>query len=206
MLQEKEKIIITYPSSRRGFIKGMIGTSLVITIPFVDSCQANHLVNDGQLGKMSQMASDILDILFPYKGNGPSSQKINAYQYLNWILTDENYDKDIKNSLLKGFSKLDEFTKTIFSNPFESLPQNKQKNIILKIQKTSWGEHLISRLLSIILDALVIDPIYGYNTNGIGWTWLQHIPGRPRPTPQNKYPKILDRKKELVIISDLKHL
>jgi len=45
-------------------------------------------------------------------------------------------------------------------------------------------------LLTYILEALLTDPVYGGNPNGIGWTWLQHQPGFPTPTEDKKYYKL----------------
>jgi gluconate 2-dehydrogenase gamma chain len=37
-------------------------------------------------------------------------------------------------------------------------------------------------LLDYIMEALLTDPVYGGNPNSIGWQWLKHQPGFPRPT------------------------
>ena len=47
---------------------------------------------------------------------------------------------------------------------------------------------MMNRVLSYILEALATDPIYGGNTNEIGWDWLEHQPGMPRPSTTNKHP------------------
>jgi len=45
-------------------------------------------------------------------------------------------------------------------------------------------------LLTYLLEALLADPVYAGNPNGIGWKWLQHQPGFPRPTKNKKYFKL----------------
>jgi len=45
-------------------------------------------------------------------------------------------------------------------------------------------------MLTLIFEALLLDPIYGVNTNNIGWNWLNHDPGVPRPNKENMYPTI----------------
>jgi gluconate 2-dehydrogenase gamma chain len=45
----------------------------------------------------------------------------------------------------------------------------------------------LSSLLKYIFEALLTDPIYGGNPNSMGWEWLDHTPGQPRPNPANRY-------------------
>ena len=49
------------------------------------------------------------------------------------------------------------------------------------------GENWLSTLLLYIFEALLTDPVYGGNPNGIGWKWLGHNPGLPRPTADKRY-------------------
>jgi len=42
-------------------------------------------------------------------------------------------------------------------------------------------------VLGYIFEALLVDPVYGGNPNGIGWKWLEHQPGLPRPTADKRY-------------------
>jgi gluconate 2-dehydrogenase gamma chain len=41
------------------------------------------------------------------------------------------------------------------------------------------------------MEALLTDPAYGGNPGGIGWRWLQHVPGYPRPPMDKIYPELL---------------
>jgi gluconate 2-dehydrogenase gamma chain len=49
------------------------------------------------------------------------------------------------------------------------------------------GKQWISTILRYILEALLTDPIYGGNPNAIGWKWLDHQPGFPRPPANKRY-------------------
>lgn len=205
MLYEEKKIA-NFPYSRRQFIKGIGALGMLTTIPWLSSCQVDVPVKEGILGKHSQMTADIMEILFPADGNGPDATQIHAYQYLNWVLSDENYDKDIQKSIIKGLGKLAEFALEHFGKPYGKMSQKDKISLVEKAVQTTWGENLMARLVSMILDALVIDPIYGVNTNEVGWNWLGHTPGLPRAKSQDKYPEILERKEAIGIISSLKDL
>ncbi|HHB78807.1 MAG TPA: hypothetical protein ENK85_06205 [Saprospiraceae bacterium] len=200
-IEEKRKVY--YPYSRRQFIKGLGVIGMWSMLPYLSGCRSDFSpVKEGILGTHSQMAADVMDILFPEDGHGPGSVQINAYSYLNWVLADENYDADIKKSIFKGFARLADFSKEHLGKPFGKMSPKEKEHLIAKVTQYGWGESLMARLVSLILDALVIDPIYGVNVKEVGWKWLEHIPGHPRATAANKYPDILGRKKELVIFSN----
>ena len=40
------------------------------------------------------------------------------------------------------------------------------------------------------MEALLTDPAYGGNPDGIGWRWLGHTPGYPRPSAATIYPRL----------------
>lgn len=202
MLYEEKKNV-NYPYSRRQFMKGVGALGMLTAIPWLSACQVDSKIKDGVLGQHSQMAFDLMDILFPQDDNGPSSVQINAYQYLDWVLQDENYDADIKKSIIKGFARFAAFSKEEYGQFFEKLSQKEKMHLVAKVAQYTWGENLLARLVSMILDSLVLDPIYGVNVAGIGWDWLGHTPGIPRATSENRYPKILERKTELKIISNI---
>ena len=66
-----------------------------------------------------------------------------------------------------------------------------KENICKYISKNSDGEYFLSYILKYIFEALLSDPNYGGNPNGIGWNWLEHSPGYPRPSKETIYPELL---------------
>ena len=195
------------PYTRRRFLKGIGAFSIVTAMPWLLGCQEpTRAPIHGPLGRQSQMTQEVLQILFPTDNFGPSSHQVQTYQYLSWILNDPLYDADIKNNIKSGIEHLASFCKKTFGQAFEGLSQRQKEDLIAQANTHTWGERLLSRLVSVILDSLLIAPIYDSNPEEIGWKWLQHIPGLPQATSQNQYPKLLERKKEFVIISKLSDL
>ena len=45
-------------------------------------------------------------------------------------------------------------------------------------------------MLTFILEALALDPIYNINTSKVGWQWLGQYEGTPRPNDNITYNKI----------------
>ena len=49
-------------------------------------------------------------------------------------------------------------------------------------------------ILTYLLQALLTDPVYGGNPNGVGWKWLHHQPGFPRPPKDETYFKLQNKR------------
>ena len=63
--------------------------------------------------------------------------------------------------------------------------------MLRRIAASPAGENWLSTLILYLMEALLTDPAYGGNPGGIGWRWLRHTPGYPRPTPDKTYPRLL---------------
>ncbi len=125
--------------------------------------------------------SAVQEILFPPGNNQPGAKDIGAIQYLHQTLTSPGADNDDKEFILKGTSWLNELTQTQTQKLFIELNTTQQEQTLEQIVKTRAGQRWLSRLLTFLLEALLADPVYGGNINGIGWQWLEHQPGYPRP-------------------------
>jgi gluconate 2-dehydrogenase gamma chain len=137
------------------------------------------------------------NVLFPSDGNGPGAYEVNADAYLLWILHDEHLDPDENQYIINKLSKFDTYAKDQLGYNFYDLNPREQKAVVQDVSETSWGRRFLSRLLTLIFEALLVDPQYGGNPEGIGWTWLEHDPGSPRPKQTHLYPTILDRSHEV---------
>ena len=131
--------------------------------------------------------------LFPEDGDGPSAADIHALQYLEWALTDpENIEDGDGEFIIKGIGWLEDLSNEIEANSFTKLSEEQQHKIMLKISKSEAGENWMSLLIYYLLEALLLDPVYGGNPDGIGWKWLAHQPGFPRPPKDKTYRRFLD--------------
>ena len=59
-----------------------------------------------------------------------------------------------------------------------------------QIEQSRAGRNWLSLLLTYVLEALLADPVYGGNPDGIGWQWLEHQPGYPRPPADKSWYKL----------------
>jgi len=126
--------------------------------------------------------------LFPDDGDGPSAQQINALSYLQWALTDPDNNADGDGEFIaKGVGWLDALSEQTQGNQFIKLSNTQQNKILTTISQSPAGENWLSLLIYYLMEALLFDPIYGGNPNAIGWQWIQHQPGFPRPEKNKTY-------------------
>ena len=144
---------------------------------------------------MSNQQANIIkavqSILFPNDGNGPSVEAINAFPYLLWYLQDELIEKYERDFFVRGADWVNQEALAITNIPFLELPVETQTKMIGLLAKKKKTKIWLSKLLTSIFEALLSDPMYGGNPNEIGWEWLGHNPGFPRPKEENSYPNIL---------------
>jgi len=61
------------------------------------------------------------------------------------------------------------------------ITSQQREDVLRQIEQSQAGRNWLSLLLTYLPEALLADPVYGGNPDGIGWTWLEHQPGYPTP-------------------------
>lgn len=126
--------------------------------------------------------------LFPDDGNGPDAKAINAYAYLEFALTDQkNIDDGDPDFILRGLGWLEDLAEQSKGASFLSLSTPNQEDLLKRIASSAAGENWLSLLIYYITEALMLDPIYGANPEQVGWRWLEHQAGFPRPVAGKTY-------------------
>jgi gluconate 2-dehydrogenase gamma chain len=128
--------------------------------------------------------------LLPDNDDGPGANDINATLYLQGVLVETDIDKDDKEFILNGVGWLNDVANKQEHATFAELSEEQRERVLREVEKTRAGERWISLILLYILEALLCDPVYGGNSGGIGWKWLQHQPGFPRPPADKTYQKL----------------
>lgn len=135
--------------------------------------------------------SAVQEHLFPRGPDAPGAADINAAAYLEWAITAPGIEPDRRNTMVNGVDELQDASRERFDVSFASL-ENEQREQLLRYlaDKTRWGRAWLSLLLYYIFEALLSDPAYGSNPDGIGWQWLEHQPGFPQPSADKIYGRL----------------
>lgn len=134
--------------------------------------------------------SAVQEHLFPAEKNSPGASDINALLYLQNMMATPDFDKERAELIHNGVGWLNDLAKQQHSKKFIQLDTNSKEKILRQVESSHAGSRWLSTLLTYLIEALLSDPVYGGNQNGIGWDWLQHQPGFPLPTEDKKYFKL----------------
>ena len=133
--------------------------------------------------------SEVQQHLFP-KESSIGAKDIQALEYLRLTITSPYFDEGEKTLIHNGVNWLNDLSKKQYSKIFIQLDNTLKEKILRRIESSNAGERWLSTILTYLLEALLTDPVYGGNPNRIGWKWLQHQPGFPRPPEEKKYYKL----------------
>lgn len=170
---------------RRSFLFGSAKTATAVALaPLLlqlAACKKQETPNNTLNQHPWPIFAAVQEILFPADGNGPSARDIQATQYLQLVLHTPDFDAAERKFILDGVAWLDQYAEEKNKSAFLGLNAQQKDAVLRAIAQSSAGERWLSALLNYVLEALLCDPVYGGNPQGIGWTWLQHQPGYPRP-------------------------
>lgn len=119
--------------------------------------------------------------LFPPINEKLNISYINAREYLSYIIHHKRVSDDTKEFIRNSLKWLDEEADSLYNTTYSKLDKNKREKVLESISKESWGENFIETILTFIFESLFGDPVYGVNKDEIGWKWVKHTPGLPRP-------------------------
>jgi len=168
---------------RRRFLLGLAGGSLSLLFPIPGKSATDAAPAERQW----LILQAVQEQLFPSEPDAPGARELNALAYLQWVVGDNNLEAEERAFILRGVDWLEELTRQTHANGFLELPPELQAAMLERIARSEAGENWLATLLLYLFEALLSDPIYGGNPDGLGWRWLQHRPGFPRPNRQNRY-------------------
>lgn len=188
--------------NRRRWLQMALLGGIALSSPWITSCETSNEQDEPNLDGAGIFTHEemkniyaLQNFLLPEEGHGPSAAAMNAHQYFIWSLNDQNLPNPDKEYFINKTLQFIELCKDQKNKPFHLLQEIEKENFILKNITEGWFESYLSRMITVIFEATLLDPIYGGNINEMGWEWLEHIPGSPRPDENTKYPEILTKLK-----------
>lgn len=135
----------------------------------------------------------VFEHMFPAIDGAPGSRDIGVIHYIQTMLQTPDADPQDKIFITNGVGWLNDLSQNKHNQNFISLDTATKENLLRQIENSQAGERWLSLLLTNLLEALLSDPVYGSNPNGIGWNWLQHTAGFPLPDADTQYYKLSRR-------------
>ena len=115
--------------------------------------------------------------MFPEGGKLPSARSMNATAFLFETMMHKSFDKDIKAFVVEGAKELEKREK----GRFLSMTQKEKEIALRDYEETNYGRSWLSRIMTLTMEGLFSDPIYGSNIKEAGWQALSSYGGFPRP-------------------------
>lgn len=179
-------------NSRRQFMKTLALAGIGSQIFLLSNCSSSEswpvISSEHLTPKQAYLVLKIQEVLFPDDGNGPSNKEIQSFQYLLWKLQSENSNNNYISLFKKGLSKVEKQIDSYINNDIRDLTIEDWETIVQLLTKEKLTRNWLSNMLTTILEALTLDPIYNINQDEVGWKWLEHQKGQPQPSSSNKFP------------------
>lgn len=145
--------------------------------------------------KQKKIVSAVQQHLFPKAIDSPGAQDINALPFLQFVIAQADFSADSRNFIINSAQSLEEASMERFDLSFAALDFVRKERLLRYLaDDTRWGKNWLSLILYYIFEALLADPVYGCNPDGIGWQWLEHQAGFPRPPVDKLYTHITARR------------
>ncbi|MBI3562901.1 MAG: gluconate 2-dehydrogenase subunit 3 family protein [Gammaproteobacteria bacterium] len=171
---------------RRAFLRATVKTATVIALaPLVSSlpgCSDQRSTSPPLSQAPWPTLAAVQEILLPHDAFGPGAADIRATPYLHALLQTSDFDPEERQFILDGAHRLDDICQEQHQRAFLMLDPALRDPLLRDLAESRVGDRWLGALLTYILEAMLGDPVYGGNPNGIGWRWLEHTPGFPRPS------------------------
>jgi len=171
-------------------------------ITFIASTIASYPIT-GLAEKRSQLAppssllkepwktiAAVQEHLFPADKDSPGASDIQALNFLKKMINAPDIEDSERERIKNGSKWLNDFSIQLHKKTFIDLDEINREKVLRKIESSSAGHRWLSLLMTYLIEALLSDPIYGGNKNGMGWKWLEHQPGYPTPSIDKLYYKL----------------
>jgi hypothetical protein len=157
---------------RRNFL---IFSSILGLRPYLKAQEINSF--DKEFKKVEILIEAVQEHMFPKENKIPSSSSMHTIQFLFQTITHKSYDKDIRTFVLEGAKELLSREK----KEFTTMTHREKERVLRAYEETSYGSSWLARIMTITMEAMFSDPIYGSNTKEKGWKALNAYGGLPRP-------------------------
>ena len=156
---------------RRNFL--ILGSILGLS-PYIDAKATEKF--EKEFVKVRPLISAVQEHMFPQGSKIPSAASMEVTKFLFETISHKSYDKDIRAFVIEGAKEL----QTREKGKFLGMSFQEKENALRSFEETGYGSNWLSRIMTLTMEGLFSDPIYGSNKNEAGWKALHAYGGEPR--------------------------
>ncbi len=128
--------------------------------------------------RIAPTLSAVQEHLFPEGGKLPSARSMKVTQFLFETMMHQSFDKDIKAFVIEGAKELEKREK----GRFTAMAEAEKEKALRAYEETHYGRNWLSHIMTLTMEGLFSDPIYGSNIDEAGWKAISSYGALPRPT------------------------
>lgn len=114
--------------------------------------------------------------MFPKGNTLPSAKETSVIEFVYETIMHPSYDKDIRDFVIEGAQELIEREK----ESFLTLSATEREKVLRSYEETNYGSAWLSRIMTLTMEGMFSDPIYGANKAELGWKSIGSYGGYPR--------------------------
>ncbi|MDM8547033.1 gluconate 2-dehydrogenase subunit 3 family protein [Candidatus Venteria ishoeyi] len=175
--------------NRRLFLQGSGGLAVAGLLPTVPlNAAPNHFSDVAGLsaGQWQTLAA-VQEHLFPAQPDTPGADDLNALVYLQNVLSQPEQTPEDRNFIRDGVLQVADISRQQQQKAFTELNESQREQVLRHMEQDKTGAQWLRTVLNYLMEALLTDPVYGGNPRGIGWAWVGHEHGFPRPPTDKRY-------------------
>lgn len=128
--------------------------------------------------------------MFPSEDGAPGAREAQATAYLYYALTAPGVRAEEADFVRTGIEQLERLCLSMTAKEFTAADDDLREQVLRRMEEDDEGERWLAAILNYLLEAMLADPAYGGNPDGIGWRWLGHRHGFPIPPPDKLWYKL----------------
>lgn len=157
---------------RRNFL---IFSTILSLSPYIKAKEVNNFKKDFK--KVEALIKAVQRHMFPAQSKIPSALSMNVTEFLFNTVMHQSYDRDIRDFVLEGAEELAKREK----GRFIAMSNDEKERALRAYEETNYGSSWLTRIMTLTMEAMFCDPIYGSNIKEQGWKALNAYGGLPRP-------------------------
>lgn len=130
-----------------------------------------------QLSAVEPTIAAVQQHMFPEGSKLPSAKAMDTITFLKETIMHSSYDRDIRRFVIEGAQELEERTE----GKFLSMDSTQKERALRSYERTNYGRSWLARIMTLTMEAIFSDPIYGSNIFQEGWRAVESFGGEPRP-------------------------
>jgi len=127
--------------------------------------------------KVQPTIAAVQEHMFPAGSKLPPAKKMHVTQFLFETVAHQSFDKDIRAFVLEGAQEL----MSRENGRFVSMNHKEKEKALRAYEETHYGSSWLSRIMTLTMEGMFSDPLYGSNVNEAGWKAIGAYGGFPRP-------------------------